>query len=106
SFGANSYTLSLVNSTSTQEILTVTSSGSVAVSGTAYWQGVLGSSGTGSWATVASGSTNFTSDPAGTTNTLAVPSAATNVKFTANSGSNVTTVLGQDFTINSLEFTG
>ena len=36
----------------------------------------------------------------------AVPSAATNVKFTANSASNLTTVLGQDFTINSLEFTG
>ena len=100
--GASSYNLSLANSTGTQEILTVTSSGSVAAPGTAYWQGLL----SGTWATVTSGSTNFVTSASGTANTFALPGAATNVKFTANSASNLTTVLGQNFTINSLEFTG
>ncbi|MGB8355590.1 MAG: autotransporter-associated beta strand repeat-containing protein, partial [Chthoniobacteraceae bacterium] len=87
-------------------MITVTFNMAATTPAVAYWQGVLGASGTGAWNTVTSGSTNFTTDAAGTINTQVIPGAVTNVKFTANSGSNVNTTLGQDFTINSLEFTG
>jgi len=97
--GATGYSFAVVSGT--EITVTFTGSGSAAPT-VAYWQGAL----SGTWATVTSGSTNFTSDAAGATNTGAIPGAVTNVKFTANSASNLTTVLGQDFTINSLEFTG
>jgi len=87
-------------------MITVTFNVAVTTPAVAYWQGAQGASGTGAWNTVTSGSTNFTTDAAGTNNTQVIPGSVTNVKFTANSGTNVNTVLGQDFTINSLEFTG
>ena len=82
--------------------ITITFNASAASPATAYWQGAL----SGTWNTVTSGSTNFVTSASGTANTGVIPGAATNVKFTANSASNLTTVLGADFTINSLEFTG
>jgi len=94
--GLNTYSIDYTVDGNTEIVLTAVTPA------TAYWQGAL----SGTWATVTSGSTNFTSDAAGTTNTGVLPGAATNVKFTANSGSNLNTVLGQNFTINSLEFTG
>jgi len=97
--GETSYTFAVLSGSE----VTVTFNGVVTASGSAYWQGGL----SGTWAKVTSGSTNFTTDAAGTVNAgTPLPGAATNVKFTANSATNVTTVLGQDFTINSLEFTG
>ena len=96
--GATGYSFALVSGTE----ITVTFTGSGTTPAVAYWQGAL----SGTWATVTSGSTNFTSDAAGTTNTTVIPGSTTNVKFTANSAGNLGTVLGQDFTINSLEFTG
>jgi len=86
--------------------ITVTFNATLSTPATAYWQGSLGASGTGSWSTITSGSTNFTSDATGTTNTGLLPGSATNVKFAANGGTNLNTTLGADFTINSLEFTG
>ncbi|MGB8352334.1 MAG: PEP-CTERM sorting domain-containing protein, partial [Chthoniobacteraceae bacterium] len=94
-------TVSLGGGTSAITI-TFTGSSSVVTPAIAYWTGAL----SGTWNTLASGSSNFTSDAAGTTNTGTIPGATTNVKFTANSATNLNTVLGQDFTINSLEFTG
>jgi len=87
-------------------MITVTFNVALTTPAVAYWQGAQGASGTGAWNTVTSGSTNFTTDATGTNNTQVIPGSVTNVKFTANSGTNLNTVLGQNFTINSLEFTG
>src|SRR5205823_9176976 len=57
------------------------------------------------WNTVNSGATNWYSDAAGTTNT-GFPGSGTNVTFSTTNvnTSNLSTILGQDFTINSLTF--
>ncbi len=87
----------LLNNTSTAEQLIATAG----AGSTAYWTGAQGST----WDTVSPG-TNFSSDAAGTTPT-GVPLSTTDVIFSANSGSNLTTTLGQnDFTINSVTFSG
>ena len=68
----------------------------------AYWKGGQNSV----WSTNNSGATNWVDAPAGS-ETNQIPSATSNVFFTANSASNfASTTLGQDFTINSLTFTG
>ena len=69
---------------------------------TAYWTGDQSSI----WSTNNAGDTNWATSAAGTTDTHAAPGAISDVFFTANSASNLTNTLGQDFTINSLTFTG
>lgn len=98
SIGSNQYNLSLAN-TGTVENLIV----SLAGLPVAYWSGKQNSV----WnaLTPAPGGTNWLNAPAGT-DAGALPSSGTNVYFTANTAANLTTTLGQDFTINSLTFTG
>jgi autotransporter-associated beta strand protein len=98
SIGSNQYNLSLAN-TGTVENLIV----SLAGLPVAYWSGKQNSV----WnaLTPAPGGTNWLNAPAGT-DAGALPSGGTNVYFTANTAANLTTTLGQDFTINSLTFTG
>jgi fibronectin-binding autotransporter adhesin len=96
--GGLAYPLTLA-ANSTSDVLTV----GAGVLGVAYWTG----SQDANWNTGGGGAnTNFSIDPAGTNNTLALPNSSTDVYFTANSAGNLNTVLGQDFTINTLTFTG
>ena len=99
------YVLSL-SSTATSVTLnaTTTTPSSFVPTPLAYWSG----SEDGNWNTISGGTNkaNFTADPLGTMNTLAIPGANTNVVFTANIATNLTTALNQNFTINSLTFTG
>jgi fibronectin-binding autotransporter adhesin len=68
----------------------------------AFWGGAID----GSWNTVdGSNASNWLNGPAGT-DTLQKPSATTNVYLSATSAGNLTTTLGEDFAINSLNFTG
>ena len=64
---------------------------------TAYW---TGSSGT-SW----SNPTNWATSTAGTGTVAAAPGSISNVYFTATGGTNLTTTLDSDFTVESLNFT-
>jgi fibronectin-binding autotransporter adhesin len=100
--GGSVYNFSLANSTAQQEILTV-ASGAVSV-GAAFWTGSESSS----WATQTAGTfnTNFATNASGTQNTLILPDAQTNVTFTSNTAANLSSMLDQAFTINSLAFSG
>ncbi len=92
--GGLSYTL---NTTSTNEQLIVTPG----ATGDVYWKGT-----TNTW-NVLSGSTslNFTTTRAG--GTLAgLPTSTSNVYMAGDTAGNFTTTLGQNFTLNSLSFTG
>lgn len=102
----NGYTLALNN---TDTLLTLTeTANNVATPTYAYWNG----SQSGTWATFGGGNannTNFSTDHTGATNTQQIPGAATNVFFTVDNppgSTNLSTTLGQNFTINSLSFTG
>jgi len=101
SAGGVGYSLSLVDSTASQEVLTVAQIGAPT---NAYWTGGQSSV----WSTVngTTGATNWSSTPGGTPDTNQVPNGASNVFFTANTATNLTTTLGTDITINSLNFTG
>ena len=97
-----------------QMVLTSTSAGSgfggqfifgpVLTPTNAYWSGAKNSV----WNTdIEPGdSTNWTTAPTGGVDTNQVPGAITDVYFTANSASNLSTTLGQDFSIKGLFFTG
>jgi autotransporter-associated beta strand protein len=77
--------------------------GNNAAPGAAYWKGGINSA----WNGTSGLLTNFTTDAGGTTNANQLVGATTNVFFTANTATNFSnTTLGQDFTINSLTFTG
>jgi hypothetical protein len=95
--GAFSYSLS---NDSSNEYLTVSLAQS---SGTVYWKGNL----SGTWNTISGSSTNWYSDIGGTTNT-ALPGSSADVKFATTNATvaNLTTTLGQNFSINSLEILG
>ena len=68
----------------------------------AYW----GGSQNGSWNTLTgTNATNWVNGAAGT-DTNQVPTSTTNVFMTADSATNLSTTLGTNFTINSLNFTG
>ena len=67
----------------------------------AYWKGTTN----GNWNHYNAGATNWVNGPTGT-ETNALPASTSNVYFTADSASNLSTTLGQNFTINSLNFTG
>ena len=64
-----------------------------------YWKGDID----GNWNTTTPGY-NFTSDSAGTTQVASLPTASTDVIFNATGAGNLTTSLGQNFTINGLSF--
>lgn len=66
-----------------------------------YWNGDQSTN----WNTNNTGNTNWLNAPAGT-DPGSLPFLMDNVFFTANSAANQTTTLGQDFSINSLTFTG
>jgi fibronectin-binding autotransporter adhesin len=99
--GSTTYHLSLGNSTATAEVLSISQ-----ISGTlptAYWAGSINNI----WSTNQSGSTNFRTDATSNIDTGKTPDATTNVVFTVQSGgANLNTVLGTDFSINSLTFNG
>jgi autotransporter-associated beta strand protein len=100
SAGTTSYSLSLASSSTTQEILSITA---LTNSAACYWQGGVDSS----WKSVdLSGNTNFVTSAGGGANTQALPDLNSNVTFTANTAGNLSTTLDQDFTINSLTFSG
>ncbi len=67
---------------------------------TAYWTGDISSS----WNTNTAGNTNWATSAAGTTDTHAIPGAGSDVYFAATGAANFTNTLGQDFSINSLNF--
>ncbi|HEY5314075.1 MAG TPA: autotransporter-associated beta strand repeat-containing protein, partial [Pirellulales bacterium] len=84
--------------TGTKEELIVTSN---AAPTAAYWSGAID----GNWNTLSGISTNWVNGPAGS-DTNQLPGSTSDIYLTANSASNLSTALGQDFTINSLTFTG
>lgn len=92
--GFNTATLN-VTSTSVQ----VTIGGS-ATPTTAYWTGALGST----WNARSGLNGNWTTDAAGTVNAQQIPGTTTDVHFAADGATNLTSTLGQDFSIKSLTF--
>jgi autotransporter-associated beta strand protein len=88
-----SFLLSLANSTSTSEIVTLTQ-GSVAY----YWTGNTSAS----WKLIS----NFTADAAGTQVRTGSLSASSSVFETANTATHFSQTLDGNYTINSLSFTG
>ena len=118
-FDASKFTLAFGNFTNNNSITGTQSNGafSILTSGnnlvvrytgatdaapaTAYWTGDQSST----WSTYNAGNTNWATTSAGTTDTAAVPGSASNVYFTATGATNLTNTLGQDFSINSLNFT-
>ena len=93
--GPDSY---MLRDTGTSEELIVGTAGTPSA---AYWGGAID----GNWNTLSGSSTNWLNGPAGT-DTNQIPGSTTDVYLTANSTSTNSTSLGQDFTINSLTFTG
>jgi autotransporter-associated beta strand protein len=96
--GGRAYTL---NITATAEQLVVAN---VSTPTTAYWTGAQGSA----WNTIngAGNLTNWATDATGVVDTNQVPGATTDVFFTTSGAANFVTTLGQDFSVNSLNFTG
>ncbi len=96
------YSLSLANSTSSAEVITIGNGNTFPTA--AYWNGGLSTN----WNTLsgANSNTNWSTDATGAADTNQVPGPATNVFFTVTGGgSNLATTLGQNFAINSLNFT-
>ena len=103
SAGGYTYAGSLATSTSTAEILTIGAQTSTLAA--AYWDGSQSST----WSTYNSGSTNWSSTSGSITEAGLLPAFNTNVFFTVANppgASNLSTTLGSNFTINSLNFTG
>ena len=89
--------------------LTVTLGGLTPAPDTAYWTGLQGSGGTGSWDTFTGGlsnNSNWSTDAAGTVNSMQKPGANTDVFFSANGSANTTTTLGTNASVKSITFTG
>ena len=102
SAGGHTYTGSLSTSSATAEILTLTLTSTL---GNAYWYG--GQSAT--WNTYSTGATNWSNSQTTITDAGVLPAFNTNVFFTVNNppgANNLTTTLGENFTINSLNFLG
>ena len=101
--GATTYTLTLQNS-ATAEQLVVT--GGVNAPPVAYWKGSLSGAGAGVWnATGAGGSTNWATTAGGGTDTLEIPGVITDVVFSVTGGgANLDTTLGADTAIKGLTF--
>jgi autotransporter-associated beta strand protein len=88
-----SFILSLANSTSTTEVVTLTQG-----SPSYYWTGDTSAS----WNSI----TNFTEDPAGTQVRSGSLNASSDVFLTANTATSLSQTLDGTYTINSLSFTG
>ena len=91
------YPISLV-ATTASDVVTV-GAGQLAAD---YYTGSIDSN----WNTLVGGMSNFATSAAGTTNAASIPGSISDVYLTATSANNLATILGQDFTINSLTFTG
>ncbi len=101
-YGSGTITLGLVNSDRNEEL---TIDGGAIAPLNAYWTNATG---TGLWSTGGNGTgaTNFSNDSQGAIDPLYVPGNITNVIFSAASAGSgpFNTMLGKDFTVNSLEF--
>jgi autotransporter-associated beta strand protein len=97
--GGTNYALSLANSTSTSEILSV----AVATPTNAYWAGLASST----WNSLSGNVTNWRTNAAGNIDTRQIPGATTSVFFTTTNPvpANLSNTLGQDFSIAGLTFT-
>ena len=102
--GGNPYHLTLTASTPTSEILNVFTGSAFPVN--AYWNGSQSSN----WTTLNGGTmpaSNWSTDHTGATDTNEIPGTETNVFFTIDSGAqHLNTTLGENYMINSLNFTG
>ena len=99
SANGTTYNLSLANSTTTNEILTVT----VAAPAIAYWSGTA----SGSWNSIGPGNvTNWRTDATSNIDIQQIPGPATNVFFATTTpiATNLANTLGADFSIASLTF--
>ena len=102
SAGGHTYSGSLATSTATAEILTISQTSTLA---NAYWDGLQGTS----WNTYLAAATSFSSSAASVVDPGVLPAFNTNVKFTITNppgAGNLATTLGENFTINSLNFLG
>ncbi len=96
--GGKNYNLALAQSGSNEQLVVTLAPASVV-----YWNGAASSI----WSTLNSGTTNWRTDAASNLDALQLPTSTTDVYFTVNSGAaNLTTTLGQDFSIKGLTFTG
>ena len=103
SAGGYTYAGSLATSTSTAEILTIGAQTSTLAA--AYWDGAQNST----WNTFSNGATNWSSTSGSIAEAGLLPAFNTNVFFTVANppgAGNLTTTLGTDFAINSLNFSG
>ena len=83
-------------SATAEQLVVATAAGAVNV----YWAGGVNAA----WNTAPTGTTNFVTAASGGTNSL-LPGTSSNVFFAATGASNLSSTLGQGFTINSLNFT-
>ena len=96
-----SYPLSLANSTATNLVLTVGAANTAPI----YWSGTIVVPGLGVyWNSLSGGNSNFVTAPSGGSAVTTLPGPMSNVVFAATSATNLTTSLGQDFSIRSLTF--
>ena len=101
--GGHTYSASLSTSTGTAEILTIGALTSTL--STAYWgSGVGASAGTLLWDTYNSGVTNWSTTQGSYTEAGVLPAFGTNVDFSVIGTPNLNTTLGENFTIESLNF--
>jgi autotransporter-associated beta strand protein len=101
--GGHTYAASLSTSTGTAEILTIGALTSTLT--TAYWgSGVGASGGTQLWDTYNSGVTNWSTTQPTYTEAGVFPAFGTNVDFSVAGATNLSTTLGENFTIESLTF--
>jgi fibronectin-binding autotransporter adhesin len=90
---------SFAGNTVTQDFQLISSGGTLSA---CYFTGGID----GKWNTISGGISNFATSQTGTTNAAGTPGVQTDVFLDANTAGNLTTTLGQNFTINSLTFTG
>ena len=103
--GGTLYLLSLSGSTGTEELTVAVNSGAAVTPSSAFWNGTTNAS----WAYQPGGNgtaTNWAAAATGLPDTFALPGNTTNVTLTTNAATNLSTTLDQNFTVNSLTFTG
>ncbi|WP_395736536.1 autotransporter-associated beta strand repeat-containing protein [Prosthecobacter sp.] len=102
SVGGHTYNGSLATSTATTETVTFTQTSTLA---NAYWgSGVGSSAGTLLWNAYTAGVTNWSNTQPTYTEAGVLPAFSTNVSFSVAGTANLSTVLGENFTIESLTF--
>jgi fibronectin-binding autotransporter adhesin len=103
--GGTLYLLTLSGTIGTEVLNVAINSGAAVTPNVAYWNGTTNAS----WAYQPGGNgtaTNWSASANSTPDTFALPGSATNVTFATNNATNLSTTLDQDFTINSLTFSG